>query len=288
MRYIASLFILLILATSPVLAEDDSITAPSILSIIPGQSPPGNTVVISGSGFNSESSLFLGIDEIPFKIISNRQISFELPQMPAGNYALYIRQKNGTASKAYAFSVTSVKPTVTAISPETLSLCTSAGNRLIIVKGKNFLEGARILFDGAMIKGSRISAEEMLFQAPQVPGGLHQVQVKNPDEGVSSAIGLLIASQPEIRNVIQGNDYVNYYELTIEGINFQHGSTLIVEGRKIQSGQTYPIDRDRLIFNSCTSLTYQRYPYDPSIKSFQMAIVNPNGEESSQFTVSAP
>jgi len=224
MRYIASLFILLILATSPVLAEDDSITAPSILSIIPGQSPPGNTVVISGSGFNSESSLFLGIDEIPFKIISNRQISFELPQMPAGNYALYIRQKNGTASKAYAFSVTSVKPTVTAISPETLSLCTSAG----------------------------------------------------------------IASQPEIRNVIQGNDYVNYYELTIEGINFQHGSTLIVEGRKIQSGQTYPIDRDRLIFNSCTSLTYQRYPYDPSIKSFQMAIVNPNGEESSQFTVSAP
>jgi len=288
MRYIASLFILLILATSPVLAEDDSITAPSILSIIPGQSPPGNTVVISGSGFSSESSLFLGIDEIPFKIISNRQISFELPQMPAGNYALYIRQKNGTASKAYAFSVTSVKPTVTAISPETLSLCTSAGNRLIIVKGKNFLEGARILFDGAMIKGSRISAEEMLFQAPQVPGGLHQVQVKNPDEGVSSAIGLLIASQPEIRNVIQGNDYVNYYELTIEGINFQHGSTLIVEGRKIQSGQTYPIDRDRLIFNSCTSLTYQRYPYDPSIKSFQMAIVNPNGEESSQFTVSAP
>jgi len=288
MRYLASFFILLILATSPVLAEDDSMTAPSILSIIPGQAPPGNTVVISGSGFNSESSLFLGIEEIPFKMISNRQISFEMPQMPPGNYALYIRQKNGTASKAYAFVVTAVKPAVTAIFPEALSLCTSAGNRLIIVMGRNFLEGARILFDGAIIKGSRISAEEMTFQAPQVPGGLHQVQVKNPDEGASSAIALLITSQPEIRNVIQGNDYVNYYELNIEGINFQQGSTLIVEGRKIQSGQAYSTDRDRLVFNSCTSLTYQRYPYDPSVKSFQMAIVNPNGEESSLFTVSAP
>jgi len=289
MRYIASFFILIILATTPVLAaDDDLIAAPSILSIIPGQAAPGNTVIISGSGFNSESSLFLGIDEIPFKLISTRQISFEMQQMPAGNYALYIRHKSGASSKAYAFTVTSVKPTVTSISPETLSLCTIAGNRQISVSGKNFLEGARILFDGAIVKGSRISTEEMRFQAPQVPGGLHQVQVKNPEDGVSSAVGLLIASQPEILNVTQGTDYVNYYELNIEGINFQHGSTLIVEGRKIQGGQSSPVDRDRLVFNSCTSLTYQRYPYDPSIKSFQMVIVNPNGEESSQFTVSAP
>jgi len=288
MRHIALFFILIMLAASPVIAEDDSITAPSILSIIPGQSPPGNTVVISGSGFNSESSLFLGIDGIPHKNISSRQISFEMPQMPAGNYALYIRQKNGASSKAYAFTVTAVKPHVTAISPDTLSLCTSAGNRQIIVKGKNFQEGARILFDGAIIKGNRISTEEMTFQTPQVPGGIHQVQVKNPEEAVSPAIGLLITSQPEIQSVTQGNDYVNYYELNIEGINFQHGSTLIVDGRKIQGGQPSPGDRDRLVFNSCTSVTYQRFPYDPSIKSFQMAIVNPNGEESSLFTVSAP
>jgi hypothetical protein len=288
MRYIVLALIMVIIATSAVIAADDSLSAPSILSIIPGQAPPGSTVVISGSGFNSESALFLGIDEIPFKVISSRQISFEMPQTPAGNYALYIRQKSGVSSRTYAFSVTSVKPSITSISPDTVSLCTSAGNRQIIVKGKNFLEGARLLFDGAIIKGSRTSAEEMTFQTPQVPGGLHQIQVKNPEEGVSSAIALLITSQPEIRNVTQGNDYVNYYELNLEGINFQQGSTLIVEGRKIQGGQPNPGDRDRLVFRNCTSLTYQRYPYDPSIKSFQMIIVNPNGEESSFFTVSAP
>lgn len=288
MHSIALALMMILIATSPVLAAEDPATAPVILSIIPGQTSPGNSVVISGSGFNSESSLFLGIEEIPLKSISTRQISFEMPQIPAGNYALYIRQKNGTSSKAYSFTVTSVTPSITAIYPDTVPLCTTTGNRQIIVKGRNFQEGARVLFGGAIIKGSRTSTEEMTFQVPQVPGGLHQVQVKNPEEGISPAIALIVASKPEIRNVSQGNDYVNYYELDIEGINFQNGSTLIVEGRKIQSSPPNPGDRDRLVFRSCTNLTYQRYPYDPAIKSFQMVIVNPSGEESAPFTVSAP
>lgn len=289
MRYIVSVLMLLIFITSSaVFAEDNSVAAPSILSIIPGQAQPGNSVVISGAGFNSENTLFLGIKEIPFQTVTDQQISFELPQIPAGNYALYVRHKNGAASKAYSFNVTPVKPSIQALSPETVPLCSSSGDRQVLVKGKHFLEGARLLFDGAIIKGSRISAEEMTFQTPRVPGGLHQIQVKNPEEAVSSAIALLITSQPEISTVRQGNDYVNFYELNIEGINFQHSSKLIVDGRTIQSGVPNPVDRDRLAFINCNSLTYQRYPLDPSVKSFQMVIVNPNGEESSLFTVSAP
>jgi len=289
MRHIISILMLIILAIpSALFAEDNYVAAPSILSIIPGQAQPGNSVVISGAGFNSESTLFLGIKEIPFQTVTDQQISFELPQIPAGNYALYVRHKDGAASKAYSFTVTPVKPSIQSISPETVPLCSSVGDRQVLVKGQHFLEGARLLFDGAVIKGSRISTEEMTFKTPQVAGGLHQIQVKNPEEAVSSAIALLITSQPEILTVRQGNDYVNFYELNIEGINFQHGSKLIVDGRTIQSGVPNPGDRDRLVFINCNSLTYQRYPNDPSVKSFQMVIVNPNGEESSLFTVSAP
>ncbi len=289
MRYIAiALLLVTIITPSALFAEDAPVSVPSILSIIPGQAQAGSTVIISGSGFNSETSLFLGIDEIPFKIITEQQISFVLPYISAGSYALYIRNKNGASSKAYSFTVTPVKPSVTALSPDSVQFCSAGGDRQIIVSGKNFLEGARLLFDGAIIKGSRLSAEEMTFQTPHVTGGLHQVQVKNPEETVSSAVALLITSQPEIRSVSQGNDYVNYYELNIEGINFQNGSTLIVDGTRIQSGDPNSVNRDRLVFKSCNSLTYQRYPYDRSIKSFQLVIANPNGEESSTFTVSAP
>lgn len=128
----------------------------------------------------------------------------------------------------------------------------------------------------------------MIFTTPPVNGGLHQVQIKTPEDVISSATALIVASRPEIESVTQGNDYVTYYELKIEGVNFQNSSTLIVDGKKIQVGQQNPGERDRLIFNSCTRLTYQRYPYDPTMKIFQMVIVNQNGEESSTYTVSAP
>lgn len=273
---------------STVPAEDEPVEAPVILSIIPGQGTPGMRVMISGSGFNQGSAVYLGIDEIPSRLISAKQISFEIPQIASGNYALYIRQKGGLSGRAYSFAISPVKPVALSISPDTVSFCSTGDERQISVKGKNFLEGAQILLDGAAIRGSRLSAEEILFTVPQVPGGLHQIQVKNPEETVSGAVGLLVTNRPEVRNVSQGSDFVNYYELAIEGINFQQGSSLIVDGKKIQSGQTYPGDRDRLLYNSCNRMTYYRYPYDPSPKSLQMMVVNPNGEESSVFTVNAP
>lgn len=280
--------ILCSLWASSSIADDETAVAPSILSIIPGQAPPGATVVISGTGINTESSLFLGIEEIPFKVISPRQISFEMPPLPTGNYALYVRQKNGLSSRAYSFAVNAVKPSIHAIQPDTIPLCSAGGSRQITVKGKNFSEGSRVLFDGSMIKSIRITDEEMTFRVPAVPGGLHQIQVRNNDDAVSPAIGLLVVSRPEITGVSQGEDFVTYYELHIDGTNFQQGSAIIVDGKKIQNGQSAPGERDRLSFTDCNRLVYQRYPYDPSIKNFQLTIVNPNGDESSPFSVTAP
>jgi len=288
MRIMIMAIILSLALCNTASAEDDLNEAPTILSIIPAQGAPGIKVVISGAGFTQESSIFLGIDEIPSTLISSRQISFEIPQIAPGNYALYVRQKGGASGRAYSFAISPVKPVAVSLTPDSISFCSSGNERQVTVKGKNFLEGAQILFDGAAIRGSRVSSEEILFAAPQVPGGLHQVQVKNPEETVSGAVGLMVTNRPEVRNASQGTDYVNYYELTIEGINFQPGSSVIVNGKKIQSGQPITGDQDRLQYNSCNRLTYYRYPYDPTTKSLQMMVVNPNGEESSMFTVSAP
>jgi len=261
---------------------------PAILSIIPGLGAPGTTVIISGSGFNEQTTAYLGTNEIPTRLIGTRQISFEIPQLAAGNYALYLRQGEGAPGKAYSFTVVPVKPTAIAISPDTLSFCAAGQERLITVKGKNILEGAQLLLDGTIIKSSRISSEEMTFIAPSVPGGLHQVQIKNPEDSLSGALGLMVSTRPEIQSVVQGADYVNYYALNIEGMNFQQGSSLIVDGRRVQSGFSYPGERDTLQFVSCSKLIYHRYPYDPSMKSFRLIVTNPSGEESSPVTVSAP
>ena len=288
MRHIVIALIMALALVTGAVAENDSLQPPPILSIIPGQGSPGARVVISGTGFNAETTLFLGIEEIPVKLLSPRQMSFEIPQIAAGNYALYLRQRGGETGKAYSFAVIPVKPVVTAISPDSLAYCASGDDRRVTVRGKNFLEGAQIVFDGAMMKSSRFADEEMIFTVPPVPGGLHQVQVKNPEETLSGAIALLVNNRPEIRSVSQGADYVNYYELNIEGINFQHGSPLIVDGKKVQSGQPIPESVTGWSLSSCNKLTYQRYPYDFSAKSFNLMVVNPGGEESSGFMVTAP
>lgn len=283
------LTVIMILAWSTfAFADDDNLQPPPILSIIPGQGAPGGRVVVSGSGFTPETTLYLGIEEIPLTLLSPRQLSFEIPLLAPGNYALYLRQRGGESGRAYAFAVVPVRPVATAITPDSIAACAVGEGRKVSVRGKNFLEGAQIVFDGALIKGSRVSSEEMLFTAPPVPGGLHQVQVKNPEEILSGAIALLVNNRPEISGVSQGADYVNYYELNIDGINFQQGSVLVVDGKRIQSGYALPGERDRLIYVSCNRLIYQRYPYDPSAKSFSLMVVSPGGEESAGFTVTAP
>lgn len=288
LRHLILLLAIILTLLTNAWGADDAIEAPSILSIIPGQAAPGTTVIISGSGFSEQTVAYLGTSEMPTSLLAPRQISFELPPMAAGNYALYLRQGEGPPGKAYTFTVIPVKPAVTAITPDTISFCAAGQERQVSVKGKNFLEGAQLLFDGAIIRSSRLSAEEITFSVPPVPGGLHNVQVKNPEDAISGALGLLVATRPEIQSVSQGADYVNYYNLNIEGINFQHGSSLIVDGKKLQTGYAIPGERDRLQFVSCTRLVYQRYPYDPSMKSFRLVVVNPSGEESSPLTVSAP
>lgn len=278
----------MLLSCATALCAQDELQPPAILSIIPGQGAPGTVVIVSGSGFSEATTAYLGTNELPTRFVGPRQISFEIPPLAAGNYALYLRQGEGSPGRAYSFTVIPVKPSATAISPDTLSFCAAGQERQITVRGKNIVEGAQLLFDGTIIRSNRVSSEEMTFIAPPVPGGLHQVQIKNPEDAISGALGLLVATRPEITSVTQGEDYVNYYELIIEGINFQHGSNLIVDGRKIQSGYTIPGERDRLQFVSCTRLIYQRYPYDPSMKSFSLIVTNPSGEESASMTVSAP
>jgi len=286
-HFIMALFMTLALITAAA-GEEASPQPPPILSIIPGQGSPGTRVVISGTGFTAETILYLGIDEVPVKLISSRQLSFEIPQISSGNYALYLRQQGGETGKAYSFTVVPLKPVVTAVSPDSISFCAAGDDRKVIVRGRNILDGAHLVFDGAIIRSSRLSGEEMTFTVPPVPGGLHQVQIKNPEESLSGAIALLVSNRPEVHSVSQGADYVNYYVLNIDGINFQHGSQLIVNGKKIQSGYPIPGERDSLIYNSCNKLIYHRYPYDFSAKSLELMIVNPGGEESSIFTVTAP
>ncbi|MDA8413821.1 MAG: IPT/TIG domain-containing protein [Desulfobacteraceae bacterium] len=264
--------------------------APAILSIIPSQAEPGVKVMMFGSALGAQASVYLGSVEIPARVLEGKQVEFSIPQqLEPGIYALFLKRSDGVFSRPYNFTILPQRPVLNAVSPDEISSCAQGADREVTARGQNFLETSQLVFDGAVLKSRFLSTEALSFIVPQVPGGLHQVVVRNSPDNASVALGLMIDTKPEINQVMIGSQYVNYYELIIVGKNFQQNSSIYVDGQKIggQGGQDLA-EREKLIYSDCTKLVYQRHPYSPVDKDFRIMVMNPGGETSQTINVTAP
>jgi hypothetical protein len=260
----------------------------SILSIIPAQGEPGGSVTLYGNGFNDGITAYLGNTAIPARVLSAKHLSFDIPRLDPGLYALYLQRKDGITSSIYNFTILPLKPVVTGIQPDKISACDSGGARETRISGRNFQERSMVMFDGAAIGSHFISPEAIAFTVPDVQAGLHQVQVRNPGDAYSTVMALFIDARPEITSLSQGDEYVNYYNLIINGRNFQQNSSLIVDGNSIPGIGAYSAGRDKFVYINCNQIIYERYPYDTSPKNIRLQIINPNGESSPVVQITAP
>lgn len=273
-------------ATKKPAAAEESAPAPiTILSIIPAQGESGKTVTLSGSGFTPDTTVYLASNQITPEVSGSKLLTFEVPDLQPGLYALFLRRGDGTTSKPYNFSITPPKPSISDLSPDTVVACSSGRDREVTVYGKNFRSDSKLLFDGAAIKSSFDSPQSLTFTTPQVPGGLHQVQVQNPDDTLSGVQALMVDARPEITGVTQGEERVSSYDLLIDGINFQQRSTLVVDGRPIVNSG---LERESVSFVDCTHMVYERHPYDNTLKTLRLQVITPGGGESAVIQVTAP
>jgi hypothetical protein len=266
-------------------------TAPiTVLSIIPANGEPGGSVTLYGSGFTEGTIAFLGNTQIPARVIGPKQLSFVIPPLMPGLYGLYLKRKDGTISSIYNFNVLPLKPVLTYIQPDRINACDSGGNREVQLRGYNFLESSMVMFDGAAIQSRSISPEAISFIVPDVSAGLHQVQVKNPDETQSATRALFIDTKPEITGISQGEERVNSYDLIVYGKNFQQDSSLVVDGTSYSGARSYPrpSGTEKIVYISCNQIVYERYPYDSTPKSIRLQVINVNGESSSVVQILAP
>lgn len=276
----------------------------TILSIIPAQGEPATSVTLSGSGFTDKTTAFLGNTGAPTEVLGPKQLTFDIPNLPPGLYALYLRRGDGTTSRTYNFTLLPPKPEIYALSPDTMYACSADRDREVVITGRNFQGKSQMIFDGAAIRGKFISPETFSFTVPRIGAGLHQLQIRNAEGTLSGAQGLLIDSRPEIDSVTAGEEYVNYYNMVIGGRNFQQDSTVIIseerdleltgmqqpviDVKRLRSGTANATEKERVIFVNCGQLIYQRYPYSTTLKNFRVQVINPGGEESSVVQVSAP
>jgi hypothetical protein len=246
--------------------------------------------MLSGSGFGETASVFLGSVEILTRVTGAKQAEFIVPpQLEAGLYALYLKRSDGMTGRSYNFTVLPVRPELTLLEPSLISSCATGKEREVIARGKNFGSSALLFFDGAALASTLLSPESISFTVPTVPGGLHQVLVKNSPENSSVSQTLAVETRPEIGQVTVGSEHVNYYELIITGKNFTQNSSVYVDGMQIggRGGQDMA-EREKLIYMDCTKLIYQRHPYSPVNKDFRLQVVNQGGEGSQVITVTAP
>ncbi|HEX2769501.1 MAG TPA: IPT/TIG domain-containing protein [Geobacteraceae bacterium] len=285
-------------------AKEEHAPPITILSIIPAQGEPEIGVTLYGSGFTEKTTAFLGNTAVKTEVLGPKQLTFDIPKLPPGLYALFLKREDGTTSRTYNFALLPPKPVVYALSPDTMYACSTDRDREVVVSGRNFQERSQLLFDGAAIRGNFLSPASFSFKVPRAGSGLHQVQVKNSEDAISGSQGLFIDSRPEIDSVTVSEENVNYYYLAIGGRNFSQDSTLVVtedrfqdqagiqqpdfDVRRLRSGSSSAIDREKVVFVNCSQLMYQRYPYSTTLKSFKVQVVNPGGEESAVVQVSAP
>ncbi|WP_224983454.1 IPT/TIG domain-containing protein [Geomonas agri] len=260
----------------------------SVLSILPAQGEPGTTVTLNGTGFTSTTTVMLGSKELPAQIVGGRVMTFELPELPPGAYALTLKREDGAATRPFNFVLQAQKPVASSLTPDTITICATGREREVLVNGANFRNGSRVILDGAVVATRFISPVTLAFTAPTLQAGMHQVQVRTLSEATSSALALFIDAKPEIANVSVGREFVNYYELIVTGRNFRQNSVLVVDGKRLATGKQLVGEREQLVYGGCNQLTYLRFPYDPTPKEITLQVVNQSGEESALFTISAP
>lgn len=262
----------------------------SILSIIPALGEPGGSVTLYGNGFNDGTSAFLGNTQIPTRIMGAKQLTFDIPSLRPGLYALYLRRNDGATSSIYNFNILPLKPVLNSIQPDRIDSCTTGASREVQLRGMNFQQGSMVIFDGAAIPSRFISADTLSFTIPNVSAGLHQVMVQNPEETQSTARAVFIDTKPEITGITQGEERVNSYDLIILGRNFQQDSSLIVDGTQFSGARSYPrpTGTEKIRYVSCTEIVYERYPYDMTPKNIRLQVINPNGEGSAVVQIAAP
>ena len=264
--------------------------APTIISIVPSQAEQGSQVILQGSGFSDSASVFMGDVEIPTNIDDGKQAEFTVPsQLKPGLYTLYLKRSDGVKSRPYSFTVQPIRPVLIEISPDHILACAQSEEREVVAYGQNFNDKSLLFFDGAGIRSQLISSEAISFRVPQVAGGLHSIMVKNSQENSSLPLALTIETKPEIDRITIGDDHVSYYELIIDGKNFQQISSVYVDGQRVggRGGQEIS-EREQLVYVDCTRLIYQRHPYSKESKEFHIQVVNKGGEERQMVSLNAP
>jgi len=279
-----------------------------ISSVHPNPAIIGSPVTIIGGPFAPTLRVIIGGREVVPSLVDERQLVFVVPQLSAGEHALYLLADQQKSEQTINLRVSLPPPQISSLEPSNIDECSTAEQRIISLRGNHFREGSQLLLGGQVIPSTRLSETEISFTVPPLQAGTHGVQVVNPDGSESLPHSLWFNNIPHIFDVSRGEDFVSSYQLIIKGENFVLNSALIVYESSIgqpnlpPSQQIIPEQGGRwfigegarhsqteaVTYIDCNTLIYNRYPYSGQDKTLILRVSNPDGKQTEPYELSTP
>jgi len=165
---------------------------PNITSLSPASVTAGaatQTLTINGTNFLSGSTATYNGVAHPATFVSSTQLSISLStsdQATAGSYPVVVTNPSpgGGPSNAVTFTVNNPVPTVTSLSPS--SVTAGAGAETLTINGTNFLSGSTVTYDRVAHAATFVSSTQLtisLSTSDQATAGSYPVVVTNPSPG---------------------------------------------------------------------------------------------------------
>ncbi len=259
-----------------------------ILSLSPATGVPGTRVTINGGPFADDASVVLGGQAITPDSRSANRLMFSVPELPEGDYLLFVRDATGSSPRSFLFKLETPTPWIASVNPANIDECSTASERQIVISGRDFQKGAQVLVNQAAVTVEEVSATAISFTLPALKGGRQMIEVVNPGGKSSITHSVFVNSIPEILAVTPGEDNVNSYQLEVAGKNFQYGSRLLINGQPVGDASIQRPSADTARTIDCRTMIYTRYPMSRELRRVSLQVVNPGGEQSPLFHVTIP
>ena len=251
------------------------------------------TLIINGTNFLSTSTVTYNGVVHTSTFVSAAQLTITLTvsdQATVGSYAVVVTNPlpGGGASNSANFNVNNPVPTITSLSPTTVT--TGAAAQTLIINGTNFLPTSTVTYNGVAHTPTFVSSAQLtisLSASDQVTAGIYPVVVSNPAPGggASNLVNFTVNNPvPTLTGLSPGFTTAGAaaQTLTISGTNFVSNSSVTYNG--VPHSAT---------FVSSTQLTISLSATDQATPgAYTVIVTNPSpgggASDSFPFTVNNP
>jgi hypothetical protein len=213
---------------------------PTITTTSPTNVPlggPAFTLTVTGSNFVAGATVFLGTTALPTTFMSPTQVTAAVPanliQQP-GPTQITVTNPGTAPSNAAPFTIVPPAPTLTSVSPSTL---TAGGPAVAItITGTNFLRGATAYLNGSALVTTFVSATQVTAQVTAdliAQPGPTQITVANVSGPQSQPLALTVApAVPVISSLSPSSATAGDpgFTLVVNGTGFLPGVSILWNG----------------------------------------------------------